>query len=363
MYGGGDPLPVPVQTTKIGIGQIIQFNLGVTPVVVPAETLGLLLLMRAFADGCSAITGVEAVSNGVPAFKPTGVAERPHDADGHGRPRRRHVPRHVVPGRRQRRRADAAARRSSRRSAARSSAPAPLYYVLQLSTMGILILAAQHELRRLPAARVDPRARRLHAQPVRVPRRAAGVQRRDRRARGRSRSSSLVAFGGRVEALIPLYAIGVFTSITLSQAGHGPPLAARSASDGWRRSVGHQRRRRRRDGDRDGHLRRREVRARRLADRRDHPAPRRRRCCSSTASTSGAGSRPRSGRTSSIGPPRRHQRVIVPVPDVTRDVVQAIKFGRTMSDDVDRGPCDRRPRRRRADSASGSSASSRACRS
>ena len=43
---------------------------GVVPAVVPAETLGVLLLMRAFADGCSAITGVEAVSNGVPAFKP-----------------------------------------------------------------------------------------------------------------------------------------------------------------------------------------------------------------------------------------------------------------------------------------------------
>ena len=42
----------------------------------------------------------------------------------------------------------------------------------------------------------------------------------------------LVAFGGRVEALIPLYAIGVFTSITLSQAGHGPPLAARAADGG-----------------------------------------------------------------------------------------------------------------------------------
>ena len=41
----------------------------VTPLVVPTETLGLLLLMRAFADGCSAITGVEAVSNGVPAFR------------------------------------------------------------------------------------------------------------------------------------------------------------------------------------------------------------------------------------------------------------------------------------------------------
>ncbi|MFI5200303.1 MAG: amino acid permease, partial [Candidatus Limnocylindrales bacterium] len=35
-----------------------------------------------------------------------------------------------------------------------------------------------------------------------------------------------------------------------------------------------------------------------------------------------------------IPPPSRHQRVIVPVPDVTRDVVQAIRFGRTMSEDV-----------------------------
>jgi hypothetical protein len=35
-----------------------------------------------------------------------------------------------------------------------------------------------------------------------------------------------------------------------------------------------------------------------------------------------------------IGPPRRHQRVMVPAADVTRDVVQAIRFARTMSDDV-----------------------------
>jgi amino acid transporter len=40
--------------------------------VIPAqagETLGILLILRAFASGCSAMTGVEAISNGVPAFK------------------------------------------------------------------------------------------------------------------------------------------------------------------------------------------------------------------------------------------------------------------------------------------------------
>src|SRR6202035_3399217 len=33
------------------------------------EALGILLLLKAFASGCSAVTGVEAISNGVPAFR------------------------------------------------------------------------------------------------------------------------------------------------------------------------------------------------------------------------------------------------------------------------------------------------------
>ena len=97
---------------------------GVTAVVgARSSRSSLLLLMRAFADGCSAITGVEAVSNGVPAFKPTRGAQRAHDAHGHGRPRRAHVPRHVLAGRRDGRRPERRTRRSSRRSAGRCSAP------------------------------------------------------------------------------------------------------------------------------------------------------------------------------------------------------------------------------------------------
>src|SRR5207237_8803473 len=34
------------------------------------EGIGLFLLLRAFASGCAALTGVEAVSAGAPAFKP-----------------------------------------------------------------------------------------------------------------------------------------------------------------------------------------------------------------------------------------------------------------------------------------------------
>ena len=36
----------------------------------PPEALGILLLLKAFAGGSVALTGVEAIANGVPAFKP-----------------------------------------------------------------------------------------------------------------------------------------------------------------------------------------------------------------------------------------------------------------------------------------------------
>ncbi|HEV3234668.1 MAG TPA: APC family permease [Candidatus Dormibacteraeota bacterium] len=40
------------------------------PPVVGIQTLGWLLVLRAFASGCTALTGVEAISNGIPIFKP-----------------------------------------------------------------------------------------------------------------------------------------------------------------------------------------------------------------------------------------------------------------------------------------------------
>lgn len=39
-------------------------------VITPVGSLGLLVLLRAFSNGCSAMTGIEAVSNGISAFKP-----------------------------------------------------------------------------------------------------------------------------------------------------------------------------------------------------------------------------------------------------------------------------------------------------
>src|SRR5439155_26724197 len=42
------------------------------------EALGLLLILRAFASGSVALTGVEAVSNGIPAFEPPETKHAQH---------------------------------------------------------------------------------------------------------------------------------------------------------------------------------------------------------------------------------------------------------------------------------------------
>jgi hypothetical protein len=205
------------------------------------------------------------------------------------------------------------------------------YYVLQLSTMGILILAANTSFADFP------RLASLLARDGFMPSRFAFRGERLAFSAGIVSLAVLsvvvlAAFGGRVEALIPLYAIGVFTSITLSQAGMVVHWW-RSHETGWRRSM--------------------------LINGFG---------AASTALVTvifavakfalGAwlivvvipmlvGSMILIGRLyqrrrlenavrpeTVIGPPHRHQRVIVPAADVTRDVVQAIRFARTMSDDV-----------------------------
>jgi amino acid transporter len=56
VVGALHPHPVAVIGTPIG-----PFK--------PVEAVGIVLLLKAFASGCSAVTGVEAISNGVPAFR------------------------------------------------------------------------------------------------------------------------------------------------------------------------------------------------------------------------------------------------------------------------------------------------------
>jgi amino acid transporter len=199
------------------LGQPPQVT-GVVPAHVPAETFGLLLLMRAFADGCSAMTGTEAVANGVPAFKPPewknarttmlvmavllatmylGTSFLSHVSG-------------ALPS---------ASGESVLSQIGRAVyGPGPLWYVLQLSTMGILVLAANTSFADFP------RLSSILARDGYMPRHFA--YRGERLAFNAGivalaivSIALVVAFQGHVEALIPLYAIGVFTAFTLSQAG------------------------------------------------------------------------------------------------------------------------------------------------
>ncbi len=207
----------------------------VTPAPVALEGMSVLLLMRAFADGCSAMTGTEAVANGVPAFKPpewknaqatmlvmaallgsmflgmswlVGVTGAiPADGDS----------------------------MLSQVGAAVFNGRTPLYYILMFSTMGILILAAQTSFADFP------RLASILARDGFFPRQFSF---RGERLAFNSGIVALavisivlvVAFGGDVNRLIPLYAIGVFTSFTLSQSGMVRHWWTERGST-WRRSM------------------------------------------------------------------------------------------------------------------------------
>jgi hypothetical protein len=110
-----------------------------------------------------------------------------------------------------------------------------MYYILIFATMGILVLAAQTSFADFP------RVASILAKDGYFPRQFAFRGERLAFNAGIVALAGVsillvVAFRGRVEALIPLYAIGVFTAFTLSQAGmvrhwyveRGP---------GWRRSA------------------------------------------------------------------------------------------------------------------------------
>ncbi len=208
----------------------------------------------------------------------------------------------------------------------------PAYYVLQFSTMGILILAAN-------TAFADfPRLASLLARDGYMPSRFAFRGERLAFSTGIvalavTSIAVVAAFGGRVEALIPLYAVGVFSSITLSQAGMVRHWL-RDRSPGWTRSIAINGVGRRGDRDRGHHLRGGQVRPRGVADRDRHPAAGASVWSASIAATPRRRLATAVHHEAVIGPPRRRQRVIVPVADVTRDVVHALTFARTMSDDV-----------------------------
>jgi amino acid transporter len=196
----------------------------VPPPELPAamETAGLWIIMRAFASGCTAMTGVEAVSNGVNAFRqPTvshayrtltiivvllavflgGIAHlarvyhvgaMPQDAAGY----------------------QSIISQLTQAVAGRGS----FYYITMMAVVSTLCLSANTSF-------VDfPRLARIVAQDDFLPRAFTIVGRRLVYSIGilflaAAAGLLLFVFGGITDRLIPLFAVGAFGAFTLSQAG------------------------------------------------------------------------------------------------------------------------------------------------
>jgi amino acid transporter len=181
------------------------------------------LVLRGFANGCSAMTGVEAVSNGIPAFrKPESrnaaltllamaailgtiflgiswLAVKLHVVYWeHGT----HTATPVI----------------DQISSSIFGKGQPLYYVMQFATTLILVLAAN-------TSYADfPRLASIMARDGFLPRQLSNlgdklVYSNGIVLLGLFSILLVVGFKGKVDDLIPLYAVGVFTAFTLSQGG------------------------------------------------------------------------------------------------------------------------------------------------
>ena len=222
----------------VGTGLYLTLRGGLQPLPAHAAeastALTWFLVLRAFSSGCTALTGVEAISNGVPAFKP---AESRNASITMGwmagilgvlflgitvlawALRVTPIENETVVS-----------------QIARALFGTGLfYYLVQISTMLILILAANTSFADFP------RLSSLLSRDRYAPRQFAKLGDRLVFSNGILILGSLAAllliiFRGETHALIPLYAVGVFLSFTLSQSGmirhwlteRGP---------GWRRRL------------------------------------------------------------------------------------------------------------------------------
>ncbi len=202
----------------VGIYRLITGYSPVPYVDLPVEqTLSLFLVLKAFSAGCSAMTGVEAISDGVLAFKAPewknarltllwmgiilslmflGITYLAHSY-------------HIVP---------IEGQTVLSQLGSIIFGKNYFYYFLQLSTLLILLLAANTSFADFP------RLCYFLGRDGFLPRQLANLGDRLVYSNGIILLSAfagllVVVFQGSVNAVIPLYAVGVFTSFTLSQAG------------------------------------------------------------------------------------------------------------------------------------------------
>lgn len=184
------------------------------------QSLALFLILRAFSSGCAALTGIEAISNGIPAFKAP-------ESDNAGKTlivmaalltsmflgitflthRFGIIPDEMTH--------ETLVSQLGRFIFGNGS---PLYFVLQAATMLILVLAANTSFADFP------RLSSILARDRYMPHQFANLGDRLVFSNGivtlaLASAALIVIFGGVTTRLIPLYAVGVFMSFTLSQAG------------------------------------------------------------------------------------------------------------------------------------------------
>ncbi|MBV8775475.1 MAG: APC family permease, partial [Deltaproteobacteria bacterium] len=198
------------------------------PIVAPprirasATTVGIWVLLRAFASGCTAMTGVEAVSNGVSAFREPQVRQAHRTltaivvilavlligiafvARAYGIT----AMDQATPG----------YQSVLSQVAAAAIGRGILYYVTIVTVLSILILSANTSFADLP------RLCSFVAQDKFLPSSFASLGRRLVFSLGIVFLSTtagllLICFDGITDRLIPLFAVGAFTAFTLSQAG------------------------------------------------------------------------------------------------------------------------------------------------
>jgi len=225
LFAGPTYLFVASVALMIIVGAVRQFT-GAAPAAEVAvatikgtHPLTMFLILRAFAGGCAALTGIEAISNGVPAFRPPesrnaaatllwmvgicitlnlGIAAFARVY-------------HILP--------DTSLQETVlSRVGSAIFGQGLLYYVLQASTAMILTLAANTSFADFP------RLSSILARDGFAARQLANLGDRLVFSNGILllaffASVLTVAFHGLTHHLIPLYAVGVFLSFTLSQAG------------------------------------------------------------------------------------------------------------------------------------------------
>ncbi|MEU8900872.1 APC family permease [Nocardia sp. NPDC048505] len=196
-----------------------------TPAVAPAhvaplgdvQTVGILLLLKAFSSGCAALTGVEAIANAVPSFRPPRVrrAQRAEVALG-ALLGVMLIGLAVLIQKFEVRPVEGTTVLSQLTSAALGDGVG--YYVVQFATVVLLALAANTSYGGLPTlTRILADDNCLpHRFAVRSPRL---VYRYGVLTLGLAAGVLLIGAGGEMNTLVPLFAIGVFVGFTIAQAG------------------------------------------------------------------------------------------------------------------------------------------------